>query len=642
MNPSVSSLGKLASTQSALTKSGQVIKGEVLELKPGNRAVVLVGKQKIQAKLETPLTKGKSYVFQVMSEEGGATKLRVVSETKGIAERLDLQQLLKGLSLKSTKLNKDFLQSLLKTNVSFQTQDLRQALTLLQQAENKAAAKDVLLQLMQKKYPVKPAVYQALLSKKTTELTQLLKQFTTSESPQTSNDQRVQKLVASLKGVSSAVSSLESSVAKILTEVSKDQKTSFQLFQKAGIIQHKQSFTQYQREWNQWASHESLDAKTSSQGMKSLSFKEILHLIQSPNTTPPIPASLDQMAQDMKRLFDLQLPLTKTEHQALNRWTSNLEKLGSSTDTRQAGISLFTDSAKHKWSADHQLLHKNQSFQKLLPHLTESERSAFEHVTRQLPKLLDHQLAMNQPPREVVQALRNIQSMQLTQVQKASLTDWISMLSDHLSPSVKDSMLIKLKSMLHLSGIQDESMMKQAVLNDEPPIREGSLKSALLQSMQDPHTQIRPELARQMVSLVNGIQLSVHQETTQTIQMALQFPGDLVGATEDIQMNMEGRKTEKGEIDPAYCHIVFFLQLENFEATVIDMSIINRRVGVTVYNHHEIDPVVEEFKPMLKDGLTALGYQLSSLQRKPLQNEMSKRHSTQGDRRQEDGVDLRI
>lgn len=647
MNPSISSLGKMAQTQNVQPKSGQVIKGKVLELTPGNRAVVQVGKQQVHAQLETSLTKGKSYVFQVMGTEEGMMSLKVVSQAKGMAQSHDVQQLLQGLGLKSTKLNMDFLQTLLKTDTAFQTADLKQALALLQQADQKPIAKDILMVMMQKQYPIKNSVFQALFAKKTTELTQLMQQLQPSHPPQTLTDQKVQDLIANLKGSPPVVSSSESSAAKVLTEVMTNNQTSFKLFQKAGLVDSRTTFNQFQQTWNQWVSQgESSMVGETSLELRNPSMntpKQMLQVLSASHQSAqsPMPASMEQMGLAMKNLFDQQLPMTKSEQQALVRWTAQLAKLVQSQTGQENALPL-SETSRQKWASDHQLLVQKQSFQKLLPLIPETGRTRFEQLTGQLSKVLEQRTPpVTQGMREVTEVLQRIQSNQLTHTEKASLTEWVSRLASDFSPTTKDSILLKLKAMVDLSGVQDEAVIKQQSTSDDVQPKESSLKSSLLQSLQDPQSQIRPETARQMISLLNGIQLSAHQETNQSIQMAIQFPGDIIGATSDIQMNMEGRRTKEGEIDPDYCHIVFFLHLENFEDTVVDLNIVDRRVGVTVYNHHDVDQVVEEFKPMLDDGLKQLGYQLSSLQSKPIEEEISASSTTSIPNREE-GVDIRI
>ena len=637
MNPSISSLGKLLNTQQATAapKTGQVITGKVVELMPGNRAVVQVGKQQVQAQLETSLTNGKSYVFQVTSSDEGMMQLKVISQQKGMAQNLDVQQLLQRLGMKATKLNVDFLNGLLKTETPFQTGDLKQALSILQQSGQKNVAKDVLMQMMQKQYPMKPSVFQAIATKQTTEVTQLLQQLQPTKTPQTMTDQRAANLISQLKGAPSTVSTTQSSMLKVVGEVVTNNPTSFQLFQKAGVVNEDASFSRFQQTWNQWAGTKSGKALPSLQQTQQLMSK-------ASQTPPPLPTSIENVAQGMKWLFDQQLPMSKSEQQSLTRWTSQLTRLVDSASTGQSAP-ILTESSMQKWAVDHQSLQEKQSFQKLLPMLPESKRPVMEQVIRQLSQQMEQKTPVATPAmREVAEALQQIQTSQLSQNQKASLTEWVSRLASDFSPSIKESILIKLKAMVDLSGVQDESILKRAAMSEEGMTKEPSLKSTLLQSMQDPQTAIRPETARQMVSLINGIQVSAHQETNQTIQMAMQFPGDMIGATSDIQMNMEGRKTKDGEIDPDYCHIVFFLSLEHFEDTVVDLNIVDRRVGVTVFNHHDVDSVVEEFKPSLKEGLNHVGYQLSSLHVKPIEANAQATQTSNQVSTGDEGVDIRI
>ncbi|MCA0969158.1 hypothetical protein LCM20_00980 [Halobacillus litoralis] len=641
MNSIISSLGKMAASQSVQPKSGQVLKGKVVEMMPGNRAVIQVGKQQVQAQLEAPLTKGKAYVFQVMGKEEGMMRLKVVSQAQ-TGEKLDVQALLQRLGMKATKHNVDVIKALLKSDTPFQTSDVKTALSLLQKSEQKPVAKQVLIEMIQKQLPVKPAVFQALMSQKMHQVTSLMQKIETIETPRTMGDQKVQALIQNLKGAPPALSKIESSVAKILTEASAKNPTSFQLFQKAGLISPNQTFDQFQKIWSQWSEAGARSSSPAASGNESITPKQLTQMVQQSSNQPPLPASINQMTDALKQLFDRQLPVTKGEQQALSRWTEQLSRYVQ-PESRANSTPALTDQSRQKWLNDHQLLQKKNTVQKLMPLLPESTKSAVQQVTRQVPQIIEGTQPVTNSIRQAAEALRQLQSSQLTQNQRASLTEWVSRLASDFSPQIKDSMLMKLKAMVDLSGIQDEAVMRQAVQANETLVKEASVKSLLLQSMQDPETQIRPETARQMVSLLNGIQLSAHSETQQSINLSLQFPGDLVGATEDIQMNMDGRKTKDGEIDPDYCHIVFFLNLENFEETVVDLNIVDRRVAVTVYNHYDVDPSVNTFKPNLEEGLKELGYQLSSLQSRPFRSDASQEQkATMEEEDGEEGVDIRI
>ncbi|UOR12741.1 hypothetical protein [Halobacillus amylolyticus] len=58
---------------------GQMIPGKIVELLPGQRAMIQMGNRQLQAQLEVPLKDGERYMFQVTSTGGSALKLKMIS-----------------------------------------------------------------------------------------------------------------------------------------------------------------------------------------------------------------------------------------------------------------------------------------------------------------------------------------------------------------------------------------------------------------------------------------------------------------------------------------------------------------------------------------------------------------------------------
>jgi len=104
--------------------------------------------------------------------------------------------------------------------------------------------------------------------------------------------------------------------------------------------------------------------------------------------------------------------------------------------------------------------------------------------------------------------------------------------------------------------------------------------------------------------------------------MNLQLPGNWFGIEQDLIMDLEGRKNDQDEVDPDYCHILFYLQLESLDETVIDMRIQKRIVQLSLYtDNDQAENLIKSFKPMLEEGLEKLDYKLSTVRHRSLETE---------------------
>ncbi|MCA0983345.1 hypothetical protein LCL89_04685 [Halobacillus yeomjeoni] len=605
----ISSLGKLLESNvvSNQPKRGHVLSGKVQQLYPDNRATVQIGKQQVNAQLETPLTKGRTYLFKVVSNEE-MLHLKVLSSQQSKAPvSAGLSDLLRQSGGKVSKTNLQFLRQLIDQQASFKVADLKEALSILQGAWNKTAAKEVLLQMFQKQLPVKAAVFDALHSRLNSTWSSSMETASTQQL-----DMKTSTLLAQLKGERPSHSLMDTSVTKIMSEVRTGNPSTYQLFKQAGLIESSHSFKEFQNSWKEWS-------------------------VQSKETHPPLPGAFKGIAGSMQKLFHDQLPFTNTERQTWNQWVNQLERIISTPAGQRKAL---PDTFQQGLLKNFEKLQNTAVLQKLLPFLTEADASTLKSITNNPEVLFQDRSSSLQ---QLVQSLKHLASRQIDVNLQPSLVEWVSRLSgEYPDLTQKNAMLMKIKSMIHLSGMQDESLLKSALQSDSPMAKETSLKSILLQSLEG-QGPMRADTARPLLHFLNGTQLNALQETQQTLQATLQFPGSFVGSSEDVHMNMEGRKTPKGEIDPDFCHILFYLNLEHLNETIVDLSISDRRVGVTVMNKDQsIEAVVHSFKNKLAEGLEALGYELNSLNVRTLKPEPGPVSPQEHKESSKEGVDLRI
>lgn len=153
-----------------------------------------------------------------------------------------------------------------------------------------------------------------------------------------------------------------------------------------------------------------------------------------------------------------------------------------------------------------------------------------------------------------------------------------------------------------------------------------SLKPLLMGAMNELGTsgkEVEPILNR-----LTGMQL-ISQDPVGPLQhMVLQLPFTFGEKQSDITLQWNGRKTSKGQIDPDYCRILFYLDLQSINQTVIDMQIQNKNIHVSILNDaKEIEPIISALTPTLKEKLKSIGYKLSFINlTPPIDNRKQDKH----------------
>lgn len=102
---------------------------------------------------------------------------------------------------------------------------------------------------------------------------------------------------------------------------------------------------------------------------------------------------------------------------------------------------------------------------------------------------------------------------------------------------------------------------------------------------------------------------------------------------------------EDGKIDASFARILFYLNMETLQQTVIDMQVQNRVVTINIFNDMpNLDSLATSLKATLKAGLLEKEYTLSGLFIKPF-GDQAEKTVTKLSNQQEDeqgGVDIRI
>jgi len=157
-------------------KTGQIVEGKVAKLYPNQKALIQVGSRQMVAQLETALTVGERYHFQVKVSED-TVYLKVLGEQSSKNPEQSLVQLMNRLGITAGKSEVAFVKNLIDQHIPFQKEQVKQALTILNGIQsNKPEAAKLLQNMIANKIPVTSDTFMALFTKQTKGLNEVLKQ----------------------------------------------------------------------------------------------------------------------------------------------------------------------------------------------------------------------------------------------------------------------------------------------------------------------------------------------------------------------------------------------------------------------------------------------------------------------------------
>ncbi|UFU01011.1 hypothetical protein KO561_08785 [Radiobacillus kanasensis] len=588
----ITRLAQQSNTQNQVLSPGQVIRGKVLKLFPNQQALIQLGNQQLVAQLETPLASADQYWFQVQSA-GESLHLKVLSDKKALTEAQMIAQLIQSLGLKGQKAGQDLLMKLLQEQIPFTPKDIKAAFQLLQQSSDKKGAMDTLVSLFSARIPVSPATFEAFSLPNKLSFTQQME--TTYQALKTLDQPSSEqlKLVTMLESLRSSSDIDFSSffTRRIQQESVSNQPITYNLFQKAGLLDSDVSWEVWRTEWN----------KPMAQGSMPFSLES------------------NQVKQKLQELFANQLPLNSNQKQQLATLIQRLDGNGPRLDAQLALLDKFID-----------------KFQ---------IRNVFSSLENRL------QASMSFPGQEGSRTpvLQMISDFQLDSTSTKGLLDLLARMpvSQDSSPS---HFLAQLKHALAVLGMDHEhqinQLMKQNAL--EQMEVDSSIKSLLIDMVQQEKASgsTAPIRFEPLLQLINSAQLVSNQQLGPYVQIDLQIPGASLGFREDINLTFEGQKSESGEINSDFCRVLFYLNLHQLEETIIEMNVQKRNVHLTIYNDHpQTEQLVQQFKEAVHNGLDALQYQLRTLQVKAIPTDVERKElqtSIPAENRGRKGVDLKI
>lgn len=526
-------------------KPGQIIKGKIMKIFPEQHAEILLGNQRIIAKLEAALQVGKSYFFQVQNNEK-VHHLKVIQEVSNEAEK-QVEQLLEQLDLKGNKAQKQFVRQLLNQNIPFQPNDLQQAFSFLTKGLQVKLTNDLLTEMFHKKMPITEQVFTALYQKATGNIT---------------------AAIENLQGILNDQTALSSGERQLLTLMNNLTQNSYQVKEQP----------------------------------------EISIRNQAPSITNLL-YHLGIINENEQRLINRQ--------PTLNHLAEVVEKSGISPLYR-GNIEGFLSQIIENSEA---LLLASKENIKLLKHLLMDVRTVEEplnpNVHQGLIKNIQNEILTNLP------SIENESIIKFTANNPPSIERMIHLLAILENPEtylrlkeyvklkqqfdfdlIKSNFQEQLKHYFQITGLTNEGNEPNQTIN---------IKQLLTQFLSSENTGIN-QRAQVLLQMMQGIQLTTVNETENFIHVRIELPGSIFNVPKNMELEFSGRKTENGGLNPDYCRIVFFLELEQLSNIVIDMNVQKRIITLTIYNNHEqIEKLGKKFEGILQTKLAEMDYQISSI-----------------------------
>lgn len=690
--------------QPVALKQGQVFHGTIKQLFPDNQAEVQLGGHRFMAKLEVPMQAGNAHYFQVTGIEPDL-QLKVVSgpisQTGTLTQQIN--QLLDSMQLPKTSEMQQIAAYFLKENIPMSKEQLTQAEQLVKQLPAGITMKDA-LQTLQKiidlKMPIQQDTFQALIQGGMKEgftqtldaLRQLLQQDT-SLSPAV-RDQLLQQLQLLAKPFETETGgAILGKIIQSLTDANAsptDKNILIQMLKEVGILPKNANIFNWSTNAVQGPSVSNFNSLGQLlQQLQRATPKEATVLIQQLQTAITKTASLTDTQKAELQQNLTKLNVGQSSQQTLQTLAKDLQgqvgRMNQTHNTEPSTTQLLQNSQfgsqkdmpkfieQLKGSIESQSLlsapqkealintlakftlanSTQQSMPALVKELHGQLMKAFSQIAEQQPFKTDEQ---NITAKQHLMTLMNVANAttddmklrELTQIASKSAEPFVQQLVSHAEQNVHNAIDSKALESAMKQTLQHLGLSYEAKLLDKTADMQqlaGQLKPQLLSLLQDPSaSNTTKAVAEQIVARMNGMQYLSGENGPQH-QIIMQIPLEFFGRKTDATLQWNGRMKDDGKIDADYARVLFYLQLNSLQETVVDMQVQSRVVTVTIYNEkNQLKELAEPLKIALKKGLLSHDYQLSGVFMKKFADNQPVKSTLTAKTSKDDngGVDIRI
>lgn len=620
---------QVSTNQPLSLRQDQVFHGTIKQLYPDQMAEVQVGNQKLMAKLEVPLKVGDAHFFQVTATTP-QTELKVVTGpmSQAMTPAQQMNQLLETMNLPKSSEMQQVLSHFMKAQLPISKDQLIAAENWMKDLPNgvdKNNALQALQRMVELKMPFNSTVFQALTQGAKTEgmavnlanLAQLLANQTGGNEVLKNNLlQQINAIAKPLNNETGGV--LLARATQTLLDQSAPTAVKMQALatlKEAGILPNQATLQNWQS-INQSATTQNVTLAT----LPAQAGSMIQQLANTPQEL--VKPMLDQV----KAWVNNESLLTSNQKQQIQQLITRFEQISPS---KQA-VEVFAKQIQEQ-------LTKAFSDNSVARLFTQNEQGI--SVKDQLLSLIkpDSNGTLNDA------LLRNL--VKVTQDSPQPQIQSILTQAEGQVQSAADSKAMEqaIKTILKGLGVSYEATLAskagevQAVAQQMKP-----QLLALIQDMQTPPA-LR-DAAETVMARLNGMQLSSGENGHQH-QLVMQVPLAFFGKKMDATLQWNGRMKDDGKIDANFARVMFYLNMESLQQTVIDMQVQNRVVIINVYNDiPNLETLAMSLKNSLRAGLVDKEYTLSGLFIKPFGEQHTKnvtKISNHPDE-QQSGVDIRV
>jgi hypothetical protein len=588
---------------------GQLFHGQIKQLFPGQMAEVQIGGQKMIAKLEVPMKAGDSYYFQVNAVKP-ELQLKIISgplqATEGQARQLS--GLMDTMQLPKTPEMQSLLAFVIKNRIPMTRESLLEAETLLKKvppaARNEALAS--LQKMIELKLPLNENIFRSLLGVETKEgmhsvLTSMRNALVVDN---TVAPQVKEAILSALEKMAKPFTQatggalLGQSVLTLLdrAEPAENRFSTLQMVKSTGVLPERTSLANLPQVLASLISSESVVRSGNSAPIVQQVLTILRQIEDASQTQQKVPL------ESLKALISSEPGMNMQQKSLL---TAIIDRLANSQPIVRTANSQPIVESPTKFVQEF-----SQAFTRITAENTiaapfQATASA-DGPKEQLLTLLGQQ-----GTNKLATLLQTAERSDNPSIQKAVQMAEAAVATMIDGKAVKDA----LQTVIRSFGLNYEA----GLLGKEPDFGRltETLKPQLLALMHDPSVSASlRDAAETVVTRMNGPLLQSGENGVQH-QLVMQVPLEFFGKRIDSTLEWNGRMKEDGKIDSDFARILFYLELESIEKTVIDMQVQNRIVTVTVFNADDALKSIGGggglLQEKLKQGLKSAGYQLSGV-----------------------------
>lgn len=625
---------QVTANQPLSLKQDQVFHGTIKQLYPNQMAEVQVGNQKLMAKLEVPLKLGDAHFFQVTATNP-QTELKVVTGpmSQSMTAGQQISQLLETMSLPKSNEMQQVLSHFMKAQLPLAKEQLIAAeswMKNLPAAVDKNNALHALQRMAELKMPFTDTVFQALtqgtktdgMSANLANLAQLLaNEPGGNEAVKSSLLRQIDQLAKPLNNetggilLARATQNLMDNNLPVASKL-----LSLTVLKEAGILPQNATLQNWQSV-NPQGNHQFMNQ---TQAAATPLLKEAGQMLQQLGQTSP--EQIKPMLEQVKAWINNESLLSPTQKQQLQQLLARFEQIPTSKQAVEALV--------------------NQMRQQLTNTYSENVTSRLFMQNDQGLSAKDQLLTLLKPDANLPiadQLLRNLVKV-TADSPRPFMQSALAQAEGQVQAAVDSrAMEQAIKTVLKGLGVSYEATLANKA-GDIQTIAQ-QIKPQLLGLLQDAQTPFAMKDAAEMVmARLNGMQLTSGENGHQH-QLVMQVPLNFFGKNMDATLQWNGRMKEDGKIDANFARILFYLNMETLQQTVIDMQVQNRVVTINIYNDMpNLESLATSLKGTLKTGLLEKDYTLSGLFIKPFGDQAGKTVTKLSNQQEDEqgGVDIRV